>query len=172
MSVEIIQMSLTRADLSLQTATDPFVGHDHDHLGTSIGLYGVTTREERETMAYALVAYSHLLDRNEQILLHAYADRIAASYDASIPQNAEVIKTLQHCGNYRIAVDVGSISSAISPAAVYPCTGFVQRPRVWPNAAHAGLSTRNSPGAAQRSTGFVLQHDSIAHRPMNCVFPG
>ncbi|CAE6795260.1 hypothetical protein R70006_05042 [Paraburkholderia domus] len=79
----------------------PFVSRDR--VGKLEGRFSVTSQAEKETMAYALDTYGFLLKRNERISLTDYADRIAKTYDITVPQNAEVVRVLRQCATYPVA---------------------------------------------------------------------
>lgn len=78
-------------------ASQPSVGRDK--VGSVTGSFGTVSGSDRETMDYALQAYGFLINRNEQLSLRQFADRIAAAYDVSVPRNAEVVRVLKESAN-------------------------------------------------------------------------
>lgn len=105
MPLNLVRINLEDDHPQARSATAPFVGRDH--LGQTIAQFSVVTRDEADTMGYALSAYAHLLNRNEQVSLRDYADRIAATYALSTPRNAEVVHTLRRCATYPVIVNFG-----------------------------------------------------------------
>nr|WP_241025670.1 hypothetical protein [Burkholderia sp. Tr-20390] len=68
-----------------------------DAIGNLVGRFSVTSVEERATIDHALTAYGFLIARNERITISQFADRVAAAYDISVPQNAAVVAALRDC---------------------------------------------------------------------------
>ncbi|ABO60311.1 hypothetical protein LA345_37425 (plasmid) [Burkholderia vietnamiensis] len=93
-----------------------------DAIGNLIGRFSATSAEERATIDHALTVYGFLIARNEHITLSQFADRIAASYDTSVPQNAAVVAALRDCAarpvmdNSKKAADQAHMHDLDSPS--------------------------------------------------------
>lgn len=66
-----------------------------DHRGISSSAQIQCEPGDRDTLRLAVDTYGFLISRNESLTLEAFAQRIAAHYDCTLPRNAEVVAALR-----------------------------------------------------------------------------
>lgn len=69
------------------------LARDHHGIGATAQIQ--CEPRDRDTLRLAIDTYGFLIARNESLSLSAFADRIAAHYDPTLPRNAEVIAALR-----------------------------------------------------------------------------